>query len=301
MEEQACYFNAKLEQLVEDFDNKQMEQSKLREDFLALKFTKHTETWVGEIEKRFVKPLRGELDSIAKAQQAAEATTLETRLYVSTVHADVSQAQGDAKHQLSWAIQLAVGIAKAHNSFEHATAKIRLEKSELQQVQDFAKKMKQYGATVEIRRLIDSGLEELKHRIDGMEKVGDELSSTIKTQAASMEELHNLLQRDATENANCFTALEGALKMEHQSNFDAMIEKKFNDFDNKLQVALDGQSNSFHNLLTSKFREEIQTLVRTTANEHSDRQASKFNSLVIQMQQSSWSLPMIVHVTCKRM
>ncbi len=184
----------------------------------------------------------------------------------------------------------AVGIAKAHNSFEHATAKIRLEKeelkrllnaqkSELQQVQNFAKKMKQYGATEEIRRLIDSGLEELKHRIDGMEKVGDELSSTIKTQAASMEELHNLLQRDATENANRFTALEGALKTEHQSNFDAMIEKKFNDFDNKLQVALDGQSNSFHNLLTSKFREEIQTLVRTTANEHSDQQASKFNSL----------------------
>ncbi len=112
-----------------------------------------------------------------------------------------------------------------------------------------------------------------------MEKVGDELSSTIKTQAASMEELHNLLQRDATENANRFTALEGALKTEHQSNFDAMIEKKFNDIDNKLQVALDGQSNSFHNLLTSKFREEIQTLVRTTAHEHSDQQASKFNSL----------------------
>ncbi len=128
---------------------------------------------MGEIEKRFVKPLRGELDSIAKAQQAAEATTLETRLYVSTVHADVSQAQGDAKHQLSRAIQLSVGIAKAHNFFEHATAKIRLEKSELQQVQDFAKKMKQYGATEEIRRLIDSGLEELKHQTWlGMSRIG---------------------------------------------------------------------------------------------------------------------------------
>ena len=122
-----------------------------------------------------------------------------THDYVSTVHADISKAQGDTKHQFSHAIQLAINITRKHNSFDATTNDMRQEheelkrlvaaqRSELQQAQDLAKELskshsrilKQFGSKDEVKRLIAAKLEMLEHRIDGLDKVDADISS--KTQ-----------------------------------------------------------------------------------------------------------------------
>jgi hypothetical protein len=128
--------------------------------------------------------------------------------YVSTVHADVTTAQGDAKHQLSRATSLAVDAAKLHRTLEGVMTNLQVEHEELKrqlaaqrielhQHQDIIKRqgkshsktLKQFGTTEELRRLFDTEMERIKHQIDGLAKVDVENSSSILLNSTAIEEL----------------------------------------------------------------------------------------------------------------
>ncbi len=128
--------------------------------------------------------------------------------YVSTVHADVTTAQGDAKHQLSRATSLAVDAAKLHRTLEGVMTNLQVEHEELkrqlaaqrlalQQHQDLIKKqekshsriLKQFGTAEELWRLIDTEMERIKHQIEGLAKVDVENSSSILLHSTAIKEL----------------------------------------------------------------------------------------------------------------
>jgi hypothetical protein len=121
---------------------------------------------VGGIETQMILPLQRKLEaSIASVQTSLDSSSTATRTYVATVHSEVAKSQGDTKYHLSWAIELAVNVTKAQNSFDKSIPDLPLEHEELKrcldtqqaqihEVQDLVKKkskshsqiLKQFGS-----------------------------------------------------------------------------------------------------------------------------------------------------------